>query len=53
MANRLRTDQRARIVGCLTEGMSIRATVRVTPLLAKSRKSDAGRSRWARAHLQE
>ncbi len=30
MANRLSTDQRARIVGCLVEGMSIRATVRVT-----------------------
>ena len=28
--NRLTTEQRARIVGCLTEGMSIRATVRVT-----------------------
>jgi len=28
--NRLSTEQRARIVGCLTEGMSIRATVRVT-----------------------
>jgi IS1 family transposase len=28
--NRLSTDQRARIVGCLVEGMSIRATVRVT-----------------------
>ena len=30
MANRLRTEDRARIVGCLVEGMSIRATVRVT-----------------------
>jgi len=30
MANRLSTEQRTRIVGCLTEGMSIRATVRVT-----------------------
>jgi len=30
MANRLSTEQRARIVGCLVEGMSIRATVRVT-----------------------
>jgi IS1 family transposase len=28
--NRLSTEQRARIVGCLVEGMSIRATVRVT-----------------------
>jgi IS1 family transposase len=28
--NRLSTEQRARIVGCLTEGMSIRATCRVT-----------------------
>src|SRR5690348_14700840 len=30
MANRLSTEQRARIIGCLCEGMSIRATVRVT-----------------------
>jgi len=30
LANRLSTDQRARTVGCLVEGMSIRATVRVT-----------------------
>ncbi|MDP9091685.1 MAG: IS1 family transposase [Actinomycetota bacterium] len=30
MVNRLSTEQRSRIVGCLTEGMSIRATVRVT-----------------------
>ena len=30
MTNRLSTDRRARIVGCLVEGMSIRATVRVT-----------------------
>jgi len=30
MSNRLSTEQRARIVGCLCEGMSIRATVRVT-----------------------
>jgi IS1 family transposase len=30
MANRLSTEQRARIVGCLVEGMSIRATVRAT-----------------------
>jgi len=30
MSNRLSTEQRARIVGCLVEGMSIRATVRVT-----------------------
>lgn len=30
MVNRLSTDQRARIVSCLREGMSIRATVRVT-----------------------
>ena len=28
--NRLSTGQRARIIGCLVEGMSIRATVRVT-----------------------
>ncbi len=28
--NRLSTEQRGQIVGCLTEGMSIRATVRVT-----------------------
>lgn len=28
--NRLSTEQRARIVGCLVEGMSIRATVRIT-----------------------
>ncbi len=28
--NRLSTEQRAQIVGCLVEGMSIRATVRVT-----------------------
>jgi IS1 family transposase len=28
--NRLSTEQRARIVGCLVEGMSIRATVRLT-----------------------
>jgi IS1 family transposase len=30
MVNRLSTEQRARIVGCLVEGMSIRATVRAT-----------------------
>ena len=30
MVNRLSTEQRTRVVGCLTEGMSIRATVRVT-----------------------
>jgi IS1 family transposase len=30
MSNRLSTEQRAKIVGCLVEGMSIRATVRVT-----------------------
>jgi len=30
MSNRLSTEQQARIVGCLTEGKSIRATVRVT-----------------------
>src|SRR3954447_22876651 len=30
MANRLSTAQRGRIVGCLTEGMSIRATTRIT-----------------------
>ena len=30
MSNRLSTEQRARVVGCLVEGMSIRATVRVT-----------------------
>jgi len=30
MVNRLSTEQRARIVACLVEGMSIRATVRVT-----------------------
>jgi IS1 family transposase len=30
MANRLSTERRGQIVGCLTEGMSIRATVRVT-----------------------
>jgi len=30
MTNRLSTDQRARIVGCLVEGNSIRATVRMT-----------------------
>lgn len=30
MVNRLSTEQRARIVSCLCEGMSIRATVRVT-----------------------
>jgi IS1 family transposase len=30
MVNRLSTEQRARIVGCLTEGSSIRATVRLT-----------------------
>ncbi len=30
MVNRLSTQERARIVGCLVEGMSIRATVRVT-----------------------
>ncbi len=28
--NRLSTECRGQIVGCLTEGMSIRATVRVT-----------------------
>jgi hypothetical protein len=30
MVNRLSTDQRAHIASCLCEGMSIRATVRVT-----------------------
>ena len=30
MVNRLSTEQRARIVGCLVEGNSIRATVRLT-----------------------
>jgi IS1 family transposase len=30
MANKLSTEKRAQIVGCLVEGMSIRATVRVT-----------------------
>jgi len=30
MVNRLSTEQRTRVVGCLTEGMSIRATVRAT-----------------------
>ncbi len=30
MVNRLSTEQRARFVGCLVEGMSIRATVRIT-----------------------
>ncbi len=30
MANRLSTEQRARIIGCLVEGNSIRATVRMT-----------------------
>lgn len=30
MVNRLSTERRGQIVGCLTEGMSIRATVRVT-----------------------
>jgi IS1 family transposase len=30
MSNRLSTEERARIVGCLVEGMSIRATVRIT-----------------------
>src|SRR5680860_602071 len=30
MANRLSTGQRAQIVGCLVEGMSIRSTVRIT-----------------------
>jgi IS1 family transposase len=30
MSNRLSTEKRAQIVGCLVEGMSIRATVRVT-----------------------
>src|SRR6266516_2685247 len=30
MVNRLSTEQRARIVGCLVEGTSIRATVRLT-----------------------
>ncbi len=30
MANRLSTDQRAKIIDCLVEGMSIRATVRIT-----------------------
>lgn len=29
MVNRLSTEQRARIIGCLTEGNSIRATVRL------------------------
>src|SRR6266571_2319717 len=28
--NRLTTEKRAQIIGCLVEGMSIRATVRVT-----------------------
>lgn len=30
MANRLNTEKRAQVIGCLVEGMSIRATVRVT-----------------------
>lgn len=30
MVNRLSTERRGQIIGCLTEGMSIRATVRVT-----------------------
>src|SRR5437868_14918163 len=30
MANRLSTEKRAQIIGCLCEGMSIRATVRTT-----------------------
>src|SRR6266849_5162092 len=30
MVNRLNTEQRARIIGCLVEGNSIRATVRLT-----------------------
>ena len=30
MANRLSTEKRAQIIGCLVEGMSIRATVRIT-----------------------
>jgi hypothetical protein len=30
MVNRLSVDQRARVIGCLTEGMSIRGTVRAT-----------------------
>jgi IS1 family transposase len=30
MANRLSTEKRAQVIGCLVEGMSIRATVRVT-----------------------
>ena len=30
MVNRLSTEQRARIIGCLVEGNSIRATVRLT-----------------------
>ncbi len=28
--NRLSTERRAQVIGCLVEGMSIRATVRVT-----------------------
>lgn len=28
--NRLSTEKRAQVIGCLVEGMSIRATVRVT-----------------------
>jgi hypothetical protein len=28
--NRLSTEKRAQIIGCLTEGMSIRSTVRIT-----------------------
>ena len=30
MANRLSTEKRAEVIGCLTEGMSVRATTRVT-----------------------
>jgi hypothetical protein len=30
MANRLSTEKRAQVLGCLVEGMSIRATVRAT-----------------------
>jgi len=30
MSNRLSTEERARIIGCLVEGMSLRATVRLT-----------------------
>jgi len=30
MVNRLSTERRAQVIGCLTEGNSIRATVRLT-----------------------